>query len=474
MFKIQNNGNNQYNEISSGNNVVSARTDTSEITPNASLARWKISTSFKTMFPLNSEIPEVGKIVKYSDLNIAFSTVKEAENDTSGRTLIPIPDDFDNQTTENMPGYSKKFPNVKLNLPLHDDPSAKVNSLVVSDLPETIKDTNKVNHGQAQSADGVYCEVYEIPPGKTRILLDHLNAGKENKDIALYITPAENDEMKLSRRGEAVDKNPVRAGERSLNYFSLHNPSTTINLKKGEPCNITGNVNRQIGIMAGQCGVGLYEIETHVPIKVRIVVSQRGPLKNPTEQELSELPKMDEIRWKDKGEKELSKWVDPKKYPTRFNRLLFEQIHPRGLFTNPDKKCSATYNYFDGDTHFFSPAEAIPGVDTTSGVGFFTENRGNYGANIKLNIRIKNLPPGCKKMALVAINGTSGVMGGKYSVDIKGKTTETTFQNENLMKTGDAGVIWKGEVSEGMTISATHMALNNACEKTIYTLIPIY
>lgn len=420
-----------------------------------------------------SKIPEVGEKINLSSLGISISLSKDPPPEIPGGINVRVDPDLDIDPTDEPP-HEGKYPNLHLNLRSTESKDSS-DHLVMSDFPESIRDTNQIIDSAETSANGIYM-LSTIPANSSvKFLLGHINYTNKQKEVKTFIIPKEDGTLYFYKKGSAVNKDAAVAGSLATFRKKIIIPKPELELKKGEPVDIS-----KLDLLnTGQTLVRIYEFKTSCEIQIMTVVADTGELRNPQEAELLSLPRQRIQKWKEKSE-ELKKFVDPES--RRYRRLLEEYIHARGLFNKPDKTAYSDYNPKKDSqpVQFYSIEEAIPGMDELTreeDQSAKINNRGRYGATTTLHLDIRSLPKNTEEFAILAIN-TSNASGGEFEVSVDEKATNTDFlmmayQAKNLIEYNEGAVIWRGKLKEGSSIDIRHIPLPHASSKIWYVIIPV-
>ena len=414
-----------------------------------------------------------GQIVDLSSLNIRILFAEEHGAPEPGIYYLLYPRDLDTRGTDTAP-YKEQFPYLHLSLPLIPENSPTAN-LIMSDQPETIEENNRYLDSNASGTDGLY-GMSTAPAGKRlRYLADHYNHSKSTKWMKVFLTSIEDTSVYIHKKGSDVSSNSVVAGSFADQSSHQVNLSDVRTLQAQVPA-LLGSFGP---IKPEDTAVALYEMTPRANMVVWTVITDEDALVSPTIQDLQALPKLKSLRWRDREEK-LRKLVNPELFPTRFNRVMDCFIHARGIFPRPDRFCRAVYDYRKNPQWIqaYSAFEYIEGTDelTSDGVPVSTNNRGNYGGYVRMNIKILSLPPGADGLAVLAVNN-SDTLGGLFRTAVnKADCTSFIFDKTGLsneiIKSKKTAVLWKGKVKEGSDLEIQFFSIANTSVRLWYLLVP--
>ncbi|HXE73929.1 MAG TPA: hypothetical protein VNO81_14815 [Candidatus Nitrosotenuis sp.] len=417
---------------------------------------------------LVAALPPVGQIASFADLGVAIRP--DAPDPSAPGYVFAPPADLDNRSTD-APPFAGRYPGLHLMLPLKVVPGP-VHSLFMSDQPEHIDDSLKRRDGST-GAVGVYARA--ALPGKApiRVLVDHTDGTERPLRLLVLWVPDEDGVVTVRRRGEAASKDSVRAG------MEAHVGQTRVLVEPrhqvwgGRPWALVDWL-----LQPGETLVVEDEFVSTVPGQLFcLALEARDPA--PADlAALEALPVMHSIVWGEQAER-LKKFIDPEKQPTRYRRILGAFQHARGRFPYPDRMAYALYQVgsWSEEAHpvqVYSLHEAIPGHDPT--VPAATENRGNYGAYVGLKLRLRQLPPGCREVALVLLN-TSGTHGGVYYVTDGWRQGVQTLLGPGSppgpLRQDQAVTLWRGEVRPGDLLTLWTRPVSNFSVHRWFMLVPI-
>ena len=443
---------------------------------------------------LAASLPEVGRMaeMKKLGLSLAFSDKlpSPARQDAPSYIFV-MPRNLDRGCTD-LPPLAGKYPGIHLNLPLQVQPSY-INYLFISDQPERITDTRKrtppagtlKETGVAQDglacapgATGIYARS-PIPAKSTvRILVDHTNGTKRPLHFSLVWVPQNEGFLSIRKRSQSVHKDSVAAGSRS---FEL--AGATIAEPRLEERPDQAMVLTETALKPDETVVLHMEMFTSAPGQMAAVVSEEAGDRPKDVAALDALPVLHSVVWQEE-EGRLGKFIDPRKDPKRYQRIKSTFQHARGHFQFPDRSTQIDYKVgswkeSDCPTQVYSLFESIPGVDVTVARGSkpaTTDNRGKYGARVGLKLNLKQLPPGCREMALLAIN-RGDVFGGRHWVSDGRKTAFETILRpglgEGVLRKMHACNLWRGPVKAGDTLTMWTEPMANTSVHLLYVLVPL-
>lgn len=426
---------------------------------------------------------------------------QNAEMKSMGLELKPIPGKAP-ATTHEAPNYklyyplnldtsptdtgplAGKFPGMHLNIPLQVQPSY-INFLFLSDQPERVLDTRKRTPAAAPNspdpgpgATGIYA-LSPIPGRSTvRVLVDHTNGTTRPLRFDLMWIPENAGFLTIRKRSLSVHKDSVAAGSRAFGDMG----AIVV-----EPRQML-EVNQGVALITQQL-----EPEETLVVHQEFYVSGRGQLvaiieevdrpQTATREALDQLPVLHSIVWKEE-EHRLGQFIDKTKDPNRWNRIKESFQHARGHFPAPDRVAVVDYNVrswkeTEHPVRTYSKFESIPGVDVTVKQGdqpAVTDNRGKYGAKVGIRWNLKGLPPGCKEVALVAIN-RGAVFGGRHWVSDGRKTVAEVIHRPGtqpgVLRTMQASTLWRGPVTVGDSLQMWTEPMANTSVWVWYVLVPI-
>lgn len=422
-----------------------------------------------------------GQIVNFSELGIDFCFEGQDKEVKDNINIVLIPKDFDIQNTEIYP-YLEKFGYLHLNLPTLPETESKFTTLIMSDYPETVSDSNWIMGSDFRSAEGIYCQV-KLEEGYHRLLIDHLNLSSSRKFLKAYLTSPDMLQVKILGWGEGLSPQGLIAGSIQQFRFNVLRPLKEIKVSPENSFNLVGEyINNSYE--AKMCAVCLYEFYVDRMCFLTVVIEDEDKV-NPSFEEINALEKQSALKWRTKKEI-LKKYLNPEIFPARYNRILKTCIHARGLFLYPDQTVSAVYDFSKSNIrdHFYSTNEALFGLDQISLLvraaagDIISESRGRYGGWTSINFKFKSLPPDCSKVALFMLNGTflngpEGVMGGIFKVKHKYETNQFFYDVKNLISPGQGVLLWKGRIQKEDCIKVSYFPLNNASVRPLYLIAPV-
>lgn len=400
-----------------------------------------------------------GDIVKLKNIGIAIETTENHKGKAAGIYYILYPRDIDIKSTHKQP-YNKIYPYLHLNLPLLPD-SSPTSFLVISDQPESIIE------------DGLYAKS-TVPAGKrVRFLIDHFNKSRQTKWVKVFLTAAEDSVLMIHKKGSSIEDNSVAAGTVADKISHQISLADHRDLQENIPYLL-----EQFGpVKPGETLVAWYEMTPGKDMCIRTVVTDKDKLTAPGEEDFASLPKLKSLKWSD-NEERLKELVDSLLYPSRYYRVLDSFIHARGIFPYPDRYCKAVYDYIKNPAwvQVYSAFEYIEGLDelTADDNPVQTNNRGNYGSYVRMNIAFKSLPWGVDKVAVIAVNNSDS-MGGMFKTTLD-NTTGTFFifdKTSDIIRADKGVLLWKGRVKKGETIDIEFFALANTSVRIWYLIIPV-
>jgi hypothetical protein len=415
-----------------------------------------------------------GDIVNLADLGIRIDYKEDNVYREPGSYYILHPRDLDIKSTDATP-YRKDFPALHLNLPLLPE-NSPTTWLVISDQPESLKVDNEYLDGKGSGIDGLYGKA-TAPAGKRmRFLADHYNQSGQTKWLKVFVTSKEDTTLNVHKKGCSVAGDTIVAGSIADQISHQVNVSDIREINAGTPA------------LLGQWGpiknedtaVVLYEMTPGRDVTFWTVITDESSLVSPSVEDLEALPKLKSARWKDREEK-LRTLVKKDRFPSRYNRVMECFIHARGLFQFPDRYCTSVYDYAKSNQwmQVYSPFEYTEGTDelTSDGNPVNTNNRGNYGCYIRTNIKLKSLPEGVSRVAVVMIN-TSDTLGGIFKATLN-RTSGTSFVfskaslSNEIVSQKKAVLLWSGEAAAGDDLDVQFFTLANTSVRPWYLVIPV-
>lgn len=435
---------------------------------------------------LAKALPALGKNVKVETLGIQLvPSSQPAPKPTQGATSYKIyyPTDLDRRSTDDA-AYAGKYPGVHLNLPLKTQPGY-INYLFLSDQPERILDDRKRTPAAAAGstapgpgATGIYARS-PIPGQSTvRVLVDHTNGTKRNLRFDLVWVPSKDGFLTVRKRTMSVHQDSVAAGKQAfVEQGGQVVVEPRVQLEKDKSTILVSQLLKPEDTL-----VLHQEYFSSAPGNLAAIVSEVEAPQVATPVELDALPVLHSIVWKEEEER-LGKFIDKSVDPTRWNRIKQSFQHARGHFPSPDRLAEVDYQVSswseaDAPMQVYSKFESIPGVDVTVKQGdaaAVTDNRGKYGARVGMRWNIKALPPGCKEVAILALN-RGAVFGGRHWVSDGKKTVAEVFHapnNPGLLPKLFASTLWRGPVQPGSQIQMWTEPMANTSVQLWYLLVPI-
>lgn len=440
------------------------------------------------LIQLTSTLPAVGKIGDMKKMGLGMFPSEKLPppiKQDAATYIYTIPKNLDRGSTD-QPPFAGKYPGVHLNLPLQVQKSY-INYLFISDQPERILDTRKREMSPAQVASGANVT---IEPGATgvyarspipakstcRVLVDHTNGTKRPLRFFLMWMPEQEGFLSVKKRSQSVHKDSVAAGSRSFVDAGTMAAEPRIGL---EP---------NVGVELAEATL---KPEDTVVLQMEMFTSAAGQLVAIVVEDGQEIPRdlaaldnvpiLHSILWQEEEER-LGKFIDSKADPKRYERIKNSAQHARGHFQFPDRATSIDYSVgswkeSESPAQLYSLFESIPGTDSTVVNGSsVSDNRGKYGARVGLKINIKDLPPGCTEMALLAVN-RGDVYGGRHWVSDGHKTAFETYLRPNVgqgvLRKGQACNIWQGPVRIGDTLTMWTEPMANTSVQLMYVLVPL-
>jgi hypothetical protein len=435
---------------------------------------------------LARNLPAVGETADFKTLGLQLAPTRGPAPKPTGTEpdyKIYYPLDLDTRSTDEKP-FAGKYPGVQLNLPLKVQPSY-INFLFLSDQPERILDTRKRTPATmpgspepGPGATGIYARS-PIPGRSTvRVLVDHTNGTKRPLRFDLMWLPESTGFLTVRKRSLSVHKDSVAAGKGAF----------------GEMGEIVVEPRVQLDPDKGHALISqLLEPEQTVVVHQEFFVSGRGHLAAivsevdapVTDQvaELDSLPVLHSIVWKEEEDR-LGKFIDKNQDPTRWDRIKESFQHARGHFASPDRVAEVDYAVKSWDEkayplRVYSKFESIPGVDVTvkrNDAAAVTNNRGKYGARVGMRWSIKALPPGCREVAIVALN-RGAVFGGRHWVSDGQRTAAEVLHlpggKPGLLRQNNVSTLWRGPVSVGDQLQMWTEPMANTSVQLWYMLVPI-
>lgn len=434
---------------------------------------------------LSKALPPVGKNVEMKTLGIQLlaTNQKAPKADQDGPVFkLYYPGDLDRRSTDD-PAYAGKYPGVHLNVPLKAQPSA-VNFLFLSDQPERILDDRKrtpaATPGSSEpgpGATGIYARS-PIPGGSTvRVLVDHTNGTKRPLRFDLAWVPRKPGFLTVRKRSLSVHQDSVAAGNRAFSEMAemVVEPRRSLEADSGIAL-VSQLLKPEDTLVLHQ------EYFSSAPGDLAAIVSEVDEGLADQKSKLDLLPVLHSIVWKEEEER-LGKFIDKGADPTRWNRIRQSFQHARGHFPSPDRVADVDYSVSswsesEHPLQAYSKFESIPGVDVTvkqGDVAAVTDNRGKYGAKVGMRWNLKALPPGCKEMAVLALN-RGAVFGGRHRVTDGKRTACEVFHTPGkpgLLPKGWACTLWRGPVQVGDQIQMWTEPMANTSVQLWYALVPL-
>ena len=435
---------------------------------------------------LSKNLPAVGKNVKVETLGIQLVPTNQpapkADQAATGYKIY-YPTDLDRRSTDDA-AYAGKYPGVHLNLPLKTQPSY-INYLFLSDQPERILDDRKRTPAVAAGspapgpgATGIYARS-PIPGQSTvRVLVDHTNGTKRNLRFDLLWVPKKAGFLTVRKRTMSVHQDSVAAGKQA---FVEQGGQVVVEPRVQLEADTSTVLVSQL-LKPEDTLVLHQEFFSSAPGELAAVVSEVETAQIGKISELDSTPVLHSIVWNEEEER-LGKFVDKNADPTRWNRIKQSFQHARGHFPSPDRLSEVDYQVSswsenDYPMQVYSKFESIPGVDVTVKQGdsaAVTDNRGKYGARVGMRWNIKALPPGCKEVAILALN-RGAVFGGRHWVSDGKRTVAEVFHapnNPGLLPKLYACTLWRGPVGVGSQIQMWTEPMANTSVQLWYILVPI-
>lgn len=428
-------------------------------------------------------LPAVGKNVKVETLGIQLvpssqPAPKAVQEATSYRIYYPT--DLDRRSTDDA-AYAGKYPGVHLNLPLKTQPSY-INYLFLSDQPERVLDDRKRTPAAASGspapgpgATGIYARS-PIPHGSTvRVLVDHTNGTKRNLRFDLVWIPSKGGFLTVRKRSLSVHQDSVAAGKQAfVDQAAQVVVEPRVELVPDKSVVLISQ------LLKPEDTVVLHEeYFSSAPGDLAAMISEVESPQVAGKADLDAVPVLHSIVWKEEEER-LGKFIDKNADPTRWKRIKQSFQHARGHFPSPDRLSEVDYQVSswsenDYPMQVYSKFESIPGVDVTVNQGAATDNRGKYGARVGMKWNLKALPPGCKEVAVVALN-RGAVFGGRHWVSDGRKTVAEVYHSPNnpgLLPKLYACTLWRGPVQVGDQIQMWTEPMANTSVQLWYLLVPI-
>lgn len=437
---------------------------------------------------LAKNLPAVGQNGEMKNLGLQLQpTSGKAPTATQNDAVYKLyyPTNLDTKATDVGP-LAGKFPGMHLNLPLKVQPSY-INYLFISDQPERILDTRKRTPPAAApagtpdpepGATGIYARS-PIPGRSTvRVLVDHTNGTKRPLRFDLMWIPNKEGFLTVRKRSLSVHKDSVAAGSRAFGEMGeiVVEPRQVLQPDKG----IT--LVSQL-LQPEETAVLHQEYYTSAGGHLAAIVTEVEQPATSKTADLDQLPVLHSIVWEEEVHR-LGQFIDKKKDPTRWDRIRQSFQHARGHFPSPDRVAEVDYDVStwkeaDYPLRTYSKYESIPGVDVTVKQGdkdAVTDNRGKYGAKVGMRWKIKSLPPGCKEVAVLAIN-RGAVYGGRHWVSDGRRTVAEVVHRPKtepgLIKTLGMSTLWRGPVEKGDTLQMWTEPMANTSVQLWYVLVPI-
>jgi hypothetical protein len=434
---------------------------------------------------LSRALPPVGKNAEFKALGIELLATRQqaprAQQD-SPVYKIYYPGDLDRRSTDD-PAYAGKYPGVHLNVPLKAQPS-NVNFLFLSDQPERILDDRKRTPAAAPGspepgpgATGIYARS-PIPGSSTvRVLVDHTNGTLRPLRFDLMWIPRKEGRLMVRKRSLSVHKDSVAAGNKAFSEMA------EIVVEPRRDLVVDGGIPLVSQLLKPEETLVLHQEHfCSAPGDLAAIVSEVDSGLVDQKAKLDRLPVLHSIVWKEE-EQRLGKFIDKGADPTRWNRIRQSFQHARGHFPAPDRVADVDYSVSswsesDYPLQVYSKFESIPGVDVTVKQGdsaAVTDNRGKYGAKVGMRWNLKALPPGCKEVAVVALN-RGAVFGGRHRVTDGKRTSFEVFHtpgSPGLLPKGSASTLWRGPARVGDQIQMWTEPMANTSVQLWYALVPL-
>ncbi|MEW6279937.1 MAG: hypothetical protein AB1758_15010 [Candidatus Eremiobacterota bacterium] len=423
-------------------------------------------------------LPGPGQLVETVKLGFRMLVAARSPGYHPEEFVFAIPPDLDRHSTDETP-FRGRFPELHLNVPLEVVPGS-VNYLFVSDQPEKMTDERKRVSPREGGADpgpgatGLYARSPLPGAAPIRALMDHTNATARPLVMWLVWVPQADGAVSVRKRGECADANSVKAGGVAFVEMSRTRFEPRAVLQAGASHPLV-----RMPLTPGQTGVVHLEFTSTVPGELFAVVTE--PRESPPAlAELEETPVLHSIVWQEEEER-LGQFIDPEKQPTRYQRIRQAFQHARGHFQFPERVGRAEYRAGSWDerrnplVQAYSLFESIPGVDVTVQGGATTDNRGRYGARIGFELRLAELPPGCREVALLVAN-RSGPYGGRHWVSNGRVANEVIFAPglaPGMLGNKQVATLWRGPAREGDTLKIWSEPMANGSVQLWYLVVPI-
>ncbi|GMU57422.1 MAG: hypothetical protein AMXMBFR33_65680 [Candidatus Xenobia bacterium] len=420
-------------------------------------------------------LPAIGQQVESTKLGIRM-TVGDHSPRPGDVYEFAAPSDLDRHQTD-LPPLKGRFPDLHLNIPLKVVPGS-VNYLFLSDQPEEIRDDRKRVPAKPGGGDpgpgavGVYARSPLPGAAPIRVLMDHTNGTKRPLVMWLVWVPEKDSFVSVRKRGESKDKNSVKAGGEAFVGFSktIFEPRAYVHAGASQPL-------VRMPLTPGVTGVVHLEYTATDKGELFAAVTEEDQV--PTLAELQEMPVLHSIVWEEEIER-LDKFIDPEKNPTRFHRIKKAFQHARGHFQFPERVGHASYSVPSWSekswpVQVYSVFESTPGVDVTVDGGATTDNRGKYGARTGFDLELKELPPGCREVALVVINRSSPY-GGRHWVSNGRQASEVIYApgvGSGLLGNKAVSTLWRGPVKRGDRLTMWQEPMANGSVQLWYMVVPI-
>lgn len=415
-----------------------------------------------------------GGLVDLDELGIKIEFTEDHKTNAPGNYYLLYPRDLDIKRTDAWP-YINDYPALHLNLPLKLE-NSPTSFLVMSDQPESIQEENRYLGSDSCGTDGVYGKTTAPAGRRIRYLADHYNPSQKTKWIKIFMTSQKDTILYIHKSGASIAQNSVISGSIAEQISRKVNISDIRTIPANTPTLLAeyGPVKPEDTLVAW------YEMTFKEDTIIRTIITDKDKLVSPSEADLDALPKLKSLKWKDREEK-LKTIVNSSQFPSRYNRVMESFIHARGLFPYPDRFCTSEYDYKKNPQWIqaYSAFEYIEGVDelTLDGKPVKTNNRGNYGSYVRMNVKIKSLPKNTKQMAVLAVCNADK-LGGMLSVNINGKkgynfVYNKTDSTSNLVTLKKGALLWKGPVVKGDNLNIQFFSLANTSVRVWYLLIPM-
>jgi hypothetical protein len=397
---------------------------------------------------------------------------------------LSIPLFIDHELTDEGP-LKGKYPDLHLNIRMKPDRST-ADCLFLSNAPETLSDENRYLGSEGGGACGIYSSAKGIPPGsRVRILAGHLNMTRRPLKVRIYAVPEKDGVLKFARRGWGVEKSPVEAGSKAFARAERKPLRQEEELKAGVPFAIMD----WPAVKPGLALVVFHELSLNVTADLHIVVEEKesGPA---TSETLAYMPVLHSPKYSEFPDKLLCWGIIPGS--PRYQRLMEDFIHARGLFPSPDGVALSYYDYNEHPEHtaFYTLYESIIGTDFLGGVDTKVHNRGGYGAVMRLRINVRRTSDSfVDNYAFLAVNNaTPGVdengkllpadIGGLFTCRVgkeQGRSLLVGDGNSEgrLLADGEALVLWKGPLKNIASLEASFFPLPNSSARILFAVIPL-